>query len=484
MNPQVPIENGGSAGLCAVCRHARRIRSNKGSVFFLCGLAATDPRFPKYPRLPVLSCDGFEPVLAKSDEPAGDTVDLADAPRATPVQETERIHAIDVLRGVAVLGILVVNIQSFSMPDATILNPTAYGELTGINRWVWLFTHVLFEQKFMTIFSMLFGAGILLMTGRLEHRGLRPGPVHDRRMIGLLVFGLLHAYLVWTGDILVCYAMCGFIVYLFRRREPHSLMLWGFGIIAVASLLSLIFGWTMPHWSADSVADLAQSFTPSRETIAENLAAYRGSWLSQVTYRAPVAFQAQTFMFLVWGLWRAGGLMLVGMGLFKLGVLSAVRSSRFYWSLIAAALAIGIPVVLFGVRQNFDAGWNVKYSFFIGSQYNYWASILVSLGWVGAVMLICKHGILRAATTRLAAVGRTAFSNYIFQSLVCTTIFYGHGFGLYGRIDRAGQILIVIGVSAVEIAVSPWWLRRFRFGPLEWAWRSLTYGNRQPMRRR
>lgn len=483
MNPQVPIENGGSAGLCAACRHARRIRSDKGSIFILCGLAATDPRYPKYPRLPVHSCDGFEPVPADPVDHKGDAIDAVEASRAEPVPETERIHAIDVLRGVAVLGILVVNIQSFSMPDATILNPTAYGELTGINCWVWLLTHLFFEQKFMTIFSMLFGAGVLLMAGRLEHRGIRPGPVHDRRMISLLVLGLLHAYLIWTGDILVCYAMCGFIVYPLRRKEPRTLLFWGFGVIAVASLLSLISGWTMPRWSANSVAELAQGFTPTSETIAENLAAYRGSWLSQVTYRAPVAFQAQTFMFLVWGLWRAGGLMLVGMGLFKLGVLSAARPSRFYWSLIAAAFAIGVPTVLFGVRQNYDAGWSVEYSFFIGSQYNYWASIPLSLGWVGAVMLVCKHEVLPAATSRLAAVGRTALSNYIFQSLVCTTIFYGHGFGLYGHIDRAGQILIVIGVWSAEIVASPWWLRRFRFGPLEWAWRSLTYLSRQPMRR-
>jgi uncharacterized protein len=468
VNPEATVQSGQSAGLCAVCRHARRIRSDRGSVFILCGLSSADPRFPKYPRLPVLSCDGFRQIAV---------------PRAEPVQDAERIQAIDVLRGVALLGILLVNIQSFSMPDAAIFNPTAYGDLTGVNRWVWLVTHIFFEQKFMTIFSMLFGAGLVLMTGRLEDHGVRPGPVHYRRLTALLAFGLLHAYLVWTGDILVWYAMCGSIVYLFRKKGARSLIKWGMGTVAVASILSLAFGWSMPYWGAESVEDLARNFAPSNEDVAEDLAAYRGGWFSQVAHRAPAALQSQIFSFLVWGLWRAGGLMLVGMGLFKLGVLSAARSSRFYWTLIGGA-TIGVPAILYGIRENFAAGWSVRYSFFFGSQYNYWASILVSLAWIGAVMLACKHGILRAVTPRLAAVGRTAFSNYILQSLICTTIFYGHGFGLYGRIDRATQALIVIVVWVVQIAASSWWLGRFRFGPLEWAWRSATYGRIQSIRRR
>jgi len=125
----------------------------------------------------------------------------------------------------------------------------------------------------------------------------------------------------------------------------------------------------------------------------------------------------------------------------------------------------------------------MRYSFFLGSRYNYRASIPVSLGWVGLVMLVCKKGVLGSVTSRLAAVGRTAFTNYLAQSVLCTTIFYGFGLGLYGDVERTGQILIVFAVWAVQLVVSPLWLRRFRFGPFEWAWRSLTYGRLQPMRR-
>jgi uncharacterized protein len=302
-------------------------------------------------------------------------------------------------------------------------------------------------------------------------------------MAVLLGFGLLHAYLVWTGDILVCYAMCGLLVYRFRHREPRSLVKWGVGFVAVASLLSLLFGWSMRYWPAGSIEELEQAASPSSEAIAETLAAYRGGYLSQFAYRAPNSLQSQTFVFLIWGLWRAGGLMLIGMALFKQGVFSAARSSRFYLGLVAAAVMAGIPAAIYGTWRNFDEGWDIRYSFFIGSQYNYWASILVSLGWVGLVMLACKHGAARSFTPRLAAVGRMAFSNYLAQSLICTTIFYGHGLGLFGSVDRVTQALIVVAVWIVQLAASPWWLARFRFGPCEWAWRSLTYGKRQPMRR-
>jgi uncharacterized protein len=401
---------------------------------------------------------------------------------ARPVVERERIVAIDVLRGFALLGILVVNIQSFSMPDASLFNPTAYGDLTGANRWVWLLTHIFFEQKFMTIFSMLFGAGILLMTRRVEEKGRPSAGLHCRRMAVLLGFGVVHAYLIWGGDILVSYALCGLLVYLFRHRGARALVTLGIGAVAVSSVLSLVFGWSMPYWPKESVQEMSEMIQPPPETIAEILAAYRGSWATQAVYRAPYVLQFQTFVFLIWTLWRAGGLMLLGMGLLRLGVFSAGRPTRFYGSLVAAGALIGIPAIVYGIHENFQANWDMGYSFFLGNQYNYWGSLLVSLGWVALVMIVCKKGMLGFLTSRLAAVGRTAFSNYIAQSLTCTTIFYGHGFGLYGDVERVGQILIVLAVWVVQLIVSPLWLRYFRFGPLEWLWRTLTYRKMQPFR--
>ena len=409
---------------------------------------------------------------------------LQTAPSLTgPVTQTERIASIDVLRGFAVLGILVMNIQSFTMIGAAYLNPTVLGDPTPTDYWVWLFEHVLTDRKFMSIFSMLFGAGIVLMASRSEATTGRSASVHYRRMGLLWLFGLLHAHLLWYGDILFSYAMCGFLVFLFRRRQPKTLLLIGLAVTAVASGLSIFFGWSMQFWPEQAVQSVKTFWVPSAESVQTEVAAYRGGWVGQLEHRVPTALFFQTQLFLIETIWRAGGLMLVGMGLFKLGVFSATRSSRFYAALIAAGVFVGVPVILYGVSRNQAADWDMHYSFFLGSQFNYWGSILVSLGWVGLVMLACKHGVAATATRTLAAVGQMALTNYLLQTAICTTVFYGHGFGLFGRLDRLAQFGVVVAVWVVMLLISPLWLRHFRFGPAEWFWRSLTYMKPQPMRR-
>ncbi|MDA2912845.1 DUF418 domain-containing protein [Acidobacteriia bacterium AH_259_A11_L15] len=403
--------------------------------------------------------------------------------RQGPTAPRERIGSLDVLRGFALLGILVMNIQAFAMPQSAYINPTAYGELTGANRWVWILSHVLTDQKMMTIFSMLFGAGILLFTSRLEARGQPVRGRHNRRMFWLILFGLLHGYLLWYGDILFLYGICGLIVYGFRELRPRWLLILGVLVIAIHTPIYLFFGSTMPHWPEKERTGFRENtWQPPPEKIEWEVTTYRGGWLQQMDHRVRATFAFETFGLLIWGFWRAAGLMLVGMGLYKLGVFSARGSPRFYAGLIAAALLVGVPVVVYGINWNFSHGWP-PVSLFYGSQFNYWGSLLVSLGWVGAVMLICQRRALGWLTRRLAAVGQMAFSNYFLHTLICTTIFYGHGLGLFGSVERWGQIVIVFAVWGLQLLVSPIWLRRFRFGPLEWLWRSLTYGQRQPMRR-
>jgi uncharacterized protein len=402
--------------------------------------------------------------------------------KLTPVSEPQRIVSLDVLRGFALLGILVINIQSFSMIFSAYMNPTAYGDLTGANYWVWLLSHVLTDQKFMTIFSMLFGAGIVLLSSRVEARGQSATGVHYQRMFWLIVFGLLHAYLLWYGDILFLYGICGLVVYLFRKLSPRKLLVLGLLTIAVSSALFLFFGWSMQFWPPEALEELTQDWQPTLERTAEEVAIYQGGWLEQMNHRVPKSFELETFGLLIWGFWRAGGLMLVGMGLYKVGVFTLKRSAGFYAALIMGALLVGIPTVSYGVHRNFTVGWDIHSSFFFGWQFNYWGSLIVSMGWIGLVMLVCQRSALTALTRPLAAVGQTAFSNYILQTVICTSIFYGHGLGVFGQVERVGQIAIVAAVWAFQLAVSPLWLRRFRFGPLEWLWRTLTYGRLQPMR--
>ena len=405
-----------------------------------------------------------------------------EAPRqAAPVAQDARIDSIDVLRGFALLGILVMNIQLFAMPDAAYFNPTAYGDLQGANFYVWLGSRMFADQRFMTIFSMLFGAGIVLMTARAEERG-PTGRVHYRRMAWLALIGLLHAHLLWAGDILFLYAVCGMVAYPFRKQSPRTLLVIGTGTVAVASAIFLAVGASMAYWPAEALAAVTKGWQPDQAVIDSQVAAYRGGWPDQAPLRSATALGFETVGILFWGGWRAGGLMLIGMALFKLDVFSARRSPRFYGALIAVALLVGLPLEAYGVVLDFRHGW-APWSFFQGEQFNYWPSIAVSLGYVGLVMLACRSNALRRATRPFAAVGQTALTNYLLQTVLCTTIFYGHGFGLYGSVDRLGQLGVVVAVWAVQLIVSPLWLRRFRFGPAEWAWRSLTYGARQPLRR-
>jgi uncharacterized protein len=420
----------------------------------------------------------------KVAESAGSTPQPSPPAALAPVAETERIASIDVLRGVALLGILLINIPLFAMIEAVLFNPTAYGDFTGANFAVWLVSYLIGDQKFMTLFSMLFGAGIVLMAERAEAKNLRPAGVHYRRMFWLIVIGSLHGYLLWYGDILYLYGMCGLVVYLFRRLSPRWLIPLGFLSIAVASALWLFFGWSMQFWPEEQIAGFEVEWRPPPEVIEEQLAIYRGGWIDQMAHRAPTFLEFQIMVLMIWGAWRAGGLMLIGMGLHKLGVFSARRSSSFYAVLVALGAVVGLPTVAFGVYNNLGVEFDVRYSFFFGWQFNYWGSILVSLGYVGLVMLICKGGHLAGLTSRLAAVGRMAFTNYLLHTIICTTIFYGHGFGLFGRVERLGQLAIVVAIWVFQLIVSPIWLRHFRFGPFEWLWRTLTYMKLQPMRRR
>jgi uncharacterized protein len=403
------------------------------------------------------------------------------ADRVAPVDEPERVVPIDVLRGVVLLGILTMNVQSFSMPGAAYMNPTAYGDLTGANWWVWATCRVLFDSKMYGIFAMLFGAGIVLMTSRVEARGRRAGPLHYRRMAWLLLFGVLHAFLLWSGDILYTYAVCGMLAFPFRRRSPRALFVAGGVFVVIGALIWLGAGLSMPSWPPAMVTGFEHDmWRPTPAQIARELATYRSGWLAQMPDRADDALSMET-IFMMFVAWKTLGLMLVGMGLLKARVFDGTRSRAFYARMLVAGAVLGAPLAAWGIRENVRHAWDVRYAFFLGDLWNYWGSFFVSFAWVALVLLVAPR--VRSAAARLAAVGRTALSNYILDTLLCTTLFYGHGFGLFGKLDRVEQVAVVLAVWVVQLVVSPWWLRRFRFGPLEWLWRSLTYWRRQPMLR-
>ena len=265
------------------------------------------------------------------------------------------------------------NVQAFAMPQAAYFNPTAYGDLTGANLYVWVAGRMFADQKFMTIFSMLFGAGIVLMAGRAEARG-DARRVHYRRMAWLLVIGLLHAHLLWAGDILFLYAVCGMLVYPLRRQRPVWLLEIGAVLLAVASAYSIGSGLSLPYWPEQArAAFMTDVWRPTPAMIDAELAVYRGGWLDQQPARSAAALLFETFVLVTWGVWRAGGLMLIGMALFKLDVFSARRSPCFYATLIAVAVAVGLPLQAWGITLDLARGWPI-WSFFVGVQLNYWPS--------------------------------------------------------------------------------------------------------------
>jgi len=243
------------------------------------------------------------------------------------------------------------------MPEAAYFIPTVYGDLTGLNQWVWNLSHLLADQKFMTIFSILFGAGVVLMTRKIEARGESSRGIHYRRNFWLLLIGMAHAYLIWSGDILVAYALCAFLIYFLRNMPPRRQLIIGLIWFAIAPLLMYLstasLQFAPPETRAEITTDLVADWQPSQEEIEAELAAYRGGFMEQMEARVPSSIAMQTISFFFWALWRAGGLMIIGMALYKWGVLSAERSARFYIWLMIAGFGIGLPIVAYGITQQF-----------------------------------------------------------------------------------------------------------------------------------
>jgi uncharacterized protein len=440
-----------------------------------------------------------QPVEAPSVAPPAEE-------RPAPVGGQERISSIDVVRGVAVLGILAMNIVGFAFHMATYADPTVQGGATGANLWIYLFNGVMVDGKMRGIFSMLFGAGVVLMVGRMERRGAPGADVHYRRMLWLMLFGIVHAFTLWWGEILYPYALYGLILYPLRNASPKKLLIvsallilgvtgfstgFAFGVKdtrekGLAAEAALAKGATLTAEQRDQLdawKKQRRELKPDSEDLKKTVDGFRGNYASVFKARAPIVMQWHSMPFWFPFSWDLVSMMLLGMALLKLGVFSAERSTAFYLRMAAVGYAIGIPLHIAGLnhilKNNFDM---VELQMgFIPYQP---ARIAVCLAHVSVVMLICKAGLLQWLTRSLAAVGQMALTNYVMQSVICSTLFYGYGFGLFARLERHQVYYVVGSIWLFQMATSPIWLRYYRFGPLEWCWRSLTYWKRQPMRAR
>jgi uncharacterized protein len=428
---------------------------------------------------------------------------------AAPVRRDERIESLDVMRGVALLGILLMNIIAFGMPMATYYNPSVMGVDNPANLWSYIINWLFFEGTMRAIFSMLFGAGMVLMTTRAEERGagIEAADIYYRRIMWLILFGVIDAYLLlWAGDILYLYGIAGLFLFVFRHTAPRTLFAIGLAMLVFMGIKQVNYNSELTHLrevmtevqavqaAGGTLTDEQQAavahmealkaeYEPDPAQIQQDIAIRRSDWLTQVEYLAPINVMFQSKFTYLLAIWDVLMMMFFGMALIKWKVFDATRSWGFYGAMVVLGYGIGLPVNWYEIRMAIDSNFALEWT---GMEFVSTYQIGragTAAGHIGLVMLICKSGLFRFLTAPLAAVGRMALTNYLSHSIICLFLFTGVGLSWYGALERYQLYYVVAGIWAFQLVLSPIWLNYFRFGPMEWLWRSLTYGRVQPMRR-
>ncbi|MGJ3647174.1 DUF418 domain-containing protein [Sphingomonas sp. GlSt437] len=400
-----------------------------------------------------------------------------------------RIATIDVVRGVAVCGILLMNITAFAMPPAAYDNPRAWGGASGANLAVWVVNFVLVDGKMRGLFSFLFGASILLVADRAEAAGESAWRVHYARMFWLLVLGLAHLWLVWSGDILHHYAIVGSVAFLPRKRSNRFKLVFAAVLLTMqtASYLSLprVVAQAQrdaaahPHdrRAQERLADFNDEFgVPSQPALAKDIKIHRSDyptiladrWAENTLtpFQELAAVGAETLAY-----------MLLGMVALSSGLLTGAWRPRTYALVALGCFAITVAAYAVLAWLAARSGFDVATIAFTTLGASAPLRPIMICGWACLIVLLARRG--GWLVRRLETAGRMAFSNYLASSLICTTLFYGYGFGWYGALQRWQLMLVVAAVWALMLAWSQPWLARFRYGPAEWLWRSLARGRPQ-----
>ncbi|MDZ7606773.1 MAG: DUF418 domain-containing protein [Cyclobacteriaceae bacterium] len=417
-----------------------------------------------------------------------------------PLSKRQRIQSIDVLRGISVCGILLMNIAGFGLPEPGYGDPTIGGGSTGLNLYVWITNNLFFEGTMRAIFSMLFGAGFIILTSRNEDTGagLEVADVHYRRVIWLIIFGVIHAYLLlWRGEILYGYGLMGLFLFPFRKLAPKVLFIAGISLILIGTFWDV-----MDSVSLNKTHDLAmlaekdkaagvqlskesekalekwnekvKEAKPSQEVIQVRIDAMHEGYFSIVKTLAPFNTYMQSSFSYRYDVWDVLSMMLIGMALFKVKIFSAARSFGYYWLMVIVGYMVGITTNIFETRHIINNDFSIMSFVEAGMTYNV-GRFFTAMGHIGIVMIICKSGLLGFLTSRLAAVGKMALTNYIMHTIICNIIFLGFGFGMFGMLERYQLYYVVFSIWIFQLILSPLWLKRYNYGPLEWGWRYLIY---------
>lgn len=385
---------------------------------------------------------------------------------AGPVEASERVRILDALRGFAIMGILVVNIPGFAWPDLSMQDhrPGRWYDALAVD-----VGDLLFTGKFYPMFAFLFGVGFCLQLGRAEARGYDIRPIYRRRLLVLLAFGVLHATLLWTGEILRLYALLGFTLLAFRGRRTRTLLVGAGASMALAyvAYTGFIVVVVAAHWDTGHIVFAGIDLNDASRR------AYDSPWPWHVFgYQVALLPLGTLSLYLTQGP-ISMAMFLVGMAVGRGHVLEHLRERRAtLLRVVLVALPVGLALSALLLLDNDLVGS------FVGMP----STPILTAGYVAALSLLSLTRRGDRILTPLSNVGRMALSNYVLQSVVCSVLFNGYGFGLHDRIGAAGQLGIAVVIYLGQIPLSGWWLSRYRFGPLEWVWRSLTYRCRQPMR--
>lgn len=413
---------------------------------------------------------------------------------APPAASHDRLIAMDVTRGVAVLGILLMNIVAFAMPESAQLSPYAYGGSDAVNVGIWTADYVLIQGKMRALFTLLFGASMLLVIERADASGENGFSVHFWRMAWLFVIGLLHLFYIWSGDILTLYAMTGMVAFAFVDMDAKRLVRWSLLMFALQFLLSMIIllslaaarsAATAPDASAEAIMawqDVVNQVSGGNAAVTEAvLGLYRDSYSAILAYRFAEDFWHPWVQFMTFGA-ETLAIMLLGMALLKSGFFRGSWESRRYKRIALILPPVCAAAFVALALWKFSSGFDPVPSFGIDLILGGPLAAIMAVGYAAFIVrwaLTMKQGWLKQ---RLEAAGKAAFTNYIGTSILMTTIFYGYGLGLFGYFDRIALLGFVLLGWIVMLAWSKPWLDHFRHGPLEWVWRSLSRGRPQPMR--
>ena len=383
------------------------------------------------------------------------------------------------------------------MPSMAYFSPVVY-DINPLNHIIYSITHIIADQKFMSIFSMLFGASTILFINSVKKREKSPLLFFSSRNFWLLILGLIHSSYFWYGDILFIYALCAFLLFFFKNITSKKQFILGCFIYLIPTFSNYaIYEYVIDYLDQAEKDVIINHWNPSNEILQQELDAYRGPYKKQVQYRATMWSSNNKnndssgdigegiigLSFLIDLFSRSFGMMLIGMACFSWGVFSNSLSKSFYKKLMIYGLGIGLPLSMIGLFFTYSFDWDWKYIQFVGRSPNNIATPLIAFGYIGIIMLWIRKGSFRNLQEKLRSIGKTALTAYLIQTVISTFIFYGIGLGLFGYVNRAYQLVIMFFIWFVLLKLCPMWLSKYQYGPVEWIWRMLTHMKLIPLLR-